>query len=64
MALLGGQTAPPDGFGILLCDSAAPLVHQPETELRIRITGLGAGAQVGRLMMSSSMVHALDVCKT
>ena len=40
----------PDGFSTILCDTAAPLVHQPETELRIRIAGLGTGAQVGKFL--------------
>ena len=50
VALLGGFTVPGGGFGVILRHAIAVGVHDPEVGLRIRIAGLGAGAQVGKFL--------------
>ena len=50
MALLGRLAVPSDGFDEILRHAIAVGVHDPEVGLRIRIAGLGAGAQVGKFL--------------
>ena len=52
MALLGGLTVPYPGLGVVLRYAVAIIVEEGEVVLRLNITGLGPGAQLGNSVRS------------